>query len=139
MASYSDITTLVTSGGTITFNAASGNTYHIDPQSSTGLDAVKLRKPVDHKGQTDGYIRHRGFEEGDRILLAGVIVADTVSNRNAMMTALKTALTSIKGTTDGTLNFGDGSSLSVQWDVGVEFPRWSAHVVRFVFGLVTET
>lgn len=138
MASYSDITTLVTPGGTITFNAATGNTYHVDPLSSSGLDAVKLRKPIDHKGQTDGYIRHRGFEEGDRIVLAGVIVADTVANRDAMMTSLKTALASIKAT-DGTLNFGASGALSVQWDVGIDFPRWSAHVVRFVFGLVTET
>lgn len=138
MASYSDITTLVTSGGTITFNAATGNTYLIDPLASDGLDDVKLRKPVDHKGQTDGYIRHRGFEEGDRILLAGVIVADTVTNRDAMMTNLKTALASIKST-DGTLNFGSGASRLVQWDVGIQFPRWSASTVRFVFGLVTET
>lgn len=138
MASYSDITTLVTTGGTITFNAATGNTYLIDPQASTGLDAVKLRKPVDNKGQTDGYIRHRGFEEGDRILLSGVIVADTVANRNAMMANLTTALAATK-VSDGTLNFGAGGALSVQWDVGVDFPRWSASVVRFIFGLVTET
>lgn len=138
MASYSDITTLVTAGGTITFNAATGNTYLVDPLASTGLDAVKLRKPVDHKGQTDGYIRHQGFEEGDRILLSGVIVADTTANRDAMIGSLKTALASIKSS-DGTLNFGTSTALSVQWDVGVDFPRLSANVVRFVFGLVTET
>lgn len=138
MASYSDITTLVTGGGTITFNAATGNTYLLNPQACSGLDAVKLRKPIDEKGQTDGFLRHQGFEEGERILLSGVLIVDTVANRNTMMANLKTALRSIKAT-DGTLNFGAGGSLSVQWDVGIDFPIWSVSVKGFVFGLVTET
>lgn len=138
MASYSDITTLVTGGGTITFNAVSGNTYLLDPLSCDGLDEVRLRKPIDNKGQTDGFIVHDGFEEGLHLVLAGVIVADTTANRNTMMTSLKTALRSIKSTT-GTLNFGAGGSISVEWELGIDFPVWSANVRRFMFGLVAVT
>lgn len=138
MASYSDITTLVTGGGTITFNAASGNTYHMDPAACSGLDGVKLRKPFDDAGQTDGFIVHDGFEEGLHLLLSGVIVADTVANRNTMMGNLKTALRSIK-TTTGTLNFGAGGAISVEWEIGLDFPVWSANVRRFTFGLIAAT
>jgi hypothetical protein len=138
VASYSDITTLVTGGGTITFNAATGNTYLIEPGRSSGLDGVVVDKPIDPKGQTDGFLRHAGFEQGSHLLIAGVLVADTVANRNTMMSNLKTALRSIVDT-DGTLNFGAGGSLSVQWEVGVDFPIWSGGVKGFVFGLVTES
>lgn len=138
MASYSDITTLATGGGTITFNASSGNTYHLDPARCTGLDGVKLRKQVDDKGQTDGFIIQNGFEEGLHLMLAGVIVADTVANRNTMISNLKAALRSIDSTT-GTLSFGAGGSISVEFEVGVDFPTWGGPVKGFVFGLIAET
>lgn len=138
MASYSDITTLATSGGTITFNAATGNTYLLDPAACTGLDGVVLDKVIDPKGQTDGFIIHDGYEDGLHLLLSGVIVADTVANRNTMIANLKTALRSIKSTT-GTLSFGAGGTITVEWEVGVDFPTLGSNVKRFVFGLVAET
>lgn len=138
MASYSDITTLVTGGGTITFNAASGNTYLLDPARCSGLDGVRLRKPFDPRGQTDGFIVHQGFEEGLHLVLAGVLVADTIANRNTMIADLKTALRSIKATS-GTLNFGAGGSISVQWEVGLDFPVWNGFVKGFTFGLIAAT
>jgi hypothetical protein len=138
MASYSDITTLVTGGGTITFNATNGNTYLIEADASSGLDGVQLDKPFDPKGQTDGFLVHDGFENGLHLLLSGILVVDTVANRNTMMTNLKTALRSIK-TTPGTLNFGSTASISVEWEIGIDFPIWSGNVKRFVFGLIATT
>lgn len=138
MASFSDITTLVTGGGTITFNAASGNTYMIDPNASTGLGMGAVRAPIDNKGQTAGYILHNFFEEGTHFVLSGIIVADTVANRNTMMDNLKAALRSIL-TTTGTLNFGSGATASVKCDVACDFPNQSAMLKGFVFGLVSAT
>ena len=139
MPGYSDITTLVTSGGTITFNASTGNTYLIDPAQCRGLIGTgEIRNPVDDRGQTDGFLLHDFFEKGARGVLGGVIVADSVANRNTMQDSLKTALRSIK-TTTGTLNFSGGSSLAVQFDLACDFPVWSGPVKGFIFGLVSAT
>lgn len=138
MASYSDITTLVTGGGTITFNALTGETFLLDPGNCAGLDGVKLRKPVDNKGQTDGFIVHPGFEEGLHLVIAGVVIADSVASRDSMMGGLKTALRSIKSS-NGTLNFGSSPSISVQWEVGLDFPHLGGTYKRFTFGLVAES
>lgn len=136
MPGYSDITTLVTGGGTITFNAATGNTYLVDPGRCSGIIGTgEIRNPVDDKGQTSGFLLHDFFEKGARGVIGGVIVADTVANRNTMQETLKTALRSIL-TTTGTLNFSGGSSLAVQFELGCDFPVWSAHVKGFQFGLV---
>jgi hypothetical protein len=139
MPGYSDITTLVTGGGTITFNAATGNTYLIDPARCSGLIGTgEIRNPVDNRGQQSGFLLHDFFEKGARGVLAGVVVADSVANRNTMQDNLKTALRSIL-TTTGTLNFSGGSSLAVQFELGCDFPVLSAHVKLFQFGLVAAT
>lgn len=139
MPGYSDITTLVTGGGTITFNAASGNTYLVDPARCSGLIGTgQIRNPVDDRGQQSGFLLHDFFEQGARGTVGGVIVADTVANRNTMQDTLKTALRSIL-TTTGTLNFSGGASLAVQWELGCDFPALSAHVKLFQFGLVSAT
>lgn len=137
MPGYSDITTLVTGGGTITFNAATGNTYLIDPQRCTGLIGTgEVRNPVDDRGQQSGFLLHDFFEKGGRGVIAGVIVADSDANRNTMQESLKTALRSIL-TTTGTLNFSGGASLAVQFELGCDFPMLSANVKLFQFGLVS--
>lgn len=137
MAGYSDITTLVTPGGTITFNAATGNTYLIDPSRCSGfIGTGQVRNPVDHRGQTSGYILHDFFEEGARGVLAGVIVADTTANRNTMQDALKAALRSIL-TTTGTLTITGLGSVAVQFELGLDFPMIGANVKGFQFGLVS--
>jgi hypothetical protein len=137
VASYSGITTLVTGGGTLTFNAATGNTYLIDPGRCSGFGMGQVRAPIDDRGQISGYILHDFFEEGTHFLLGGVIIADTVANRDTMEASMKTALRSILVPT-GTLNFTGGSA-AVKCDIGVDFPSISAHVKGFVFGLVTAT
>ena len=135
MAGYNDITTLVTGGGTITFNATSGNRFVIDPARCSGLIGTgEIRNPVDDRGQQDGFLIHDFFEKGARGVLGGVIVADTVANRNTLQSNLKTALRSIL-TTTGTLNFTSGS-LAVQFDLGLEFPHVAGIMKGFQFGLV---
>jgi hypothetical protein len=136
MPGYSDITTLVTPGGTITFNAATGNTYLIDPARCSGLIGTgEIRNPTNDRGQTDGFIVHARFERGARGVLGGVIVADSVANRNSMQDSLKAAVRSIK-TTTGTLNFSGGSSLAVSFDIAADFPVLVGHHKLFVFGLI---
>ncbi len=137
MPGYSDITTLVTGGGTLTFNAATGNTFLLDPSRCTGIIGTgEIRNPVDKKGQTSGYILHDFLEGGGRGVLGGVIVVDTVANRNTMQDELKTKLRTIL-TTTGTLNFSGGATLAVKFELGCDFPVISAHIKGFQFGLVS--
>lgn len=140
---YSDITTLVTPGGTLTFNAASGDTYFIAPGSSTGLGMRKVRAPIDNKGQTDGYILHDFFLEGRHLLIAGEMLirsssteAGVVAARNTLADAMVTALASIIRAT-GTLNFGAGGPYTVKCDMAADFP--GTFQKGFVFGLVSAT
>ena len=133
MPGYSDITTLVTGGGTITF----GTTYLIDPQRCSGLIGTgRVRNPVDDRGQQSGFLLHDFFEEGGRGVVGGVIDVASTAARDTAETNLKTALRSIL-TTTGTLNFSGGSSLAVQWELGCDFPVWSGIVHGFLFGLVS--
>lgn len=139
MPGYSDITTLVTPGGTITFNAASGDTYFVDPFKCSGLIGTGgIRNPVDDRGQTSGFLVHTFFEEGARGVIAGLIKTDDVATRESMQTALKTALRSIL-TTTGTLNFSGGASLAVKFELGLDFPHIQGIAKGFQFGLVGAT
>ena len=136
MAWASDITTLVTPGGTITFNAASGNTYMVDPDKCSGFGMAAVRAPIDDKGQASGYILHPFYESGTHLVVGGIIIADTTTNRDSLEGSLKTALRSILAA-DGTINWGAGASLTVRCDVGCDFPRVSAILHGFIFGLVS--
>jgi hypothetical protein len=136
---YNDITTLVTGGGTITFNSVSGlGAFYIDPGRSSGLGMPKVRAPIDNAGQTDGYILHDFFLEGKHILLAGTVVATsgTTSDRDSLCEDLEQALTSIIRTT-GTLNCGGSVALTVKCDIAADFPQVGATTKGFVFGLVS--
>jgi hypothetical protein len=140
---YSDITTLVCSGGTLTFNELTGDTYAIDPARSSGLDMPRVRAPIDNKGQTDGYILHDFFKEGRHVVLGGVLVvrssgteAGYLSARDALLDDLVAKLSTAL-TATAALNFGTGSPLTVKCDVGAEFS--GAVQKSFVFGLVSAT
>lgn len=139
MPSYSDITTLVTPGGTITFNAASGPpTYFIDPARCSGLIGTgEIRNPVDDKGQTSGFLIHTFFEKGARGVIGGQLHALTTVDRETLKANLKAALRSIL-TTTGTLNFSGGASLAVRFELGCDFPHISGIAYGFQFGLVAE-
>ncbi len=138
---YRNITTLVTPAGTLTFNAASGDRYLIDPARSSGLGMPKVRSPIDNKGQTDGYLLHDFFLEGRHLLLAGDMAIDSatteagvVTARDALASDMETKLTSILRAT-GTLNFSAGSALTVKCELGVDFS--GVWLKSFVFGLVS--
>ena len=134
----SDISTLVTPGGTLTFNAASGNTFMTDPDKCSGFGMGNVRNPIDNKGQASGYIIHPFFEEGSHLAIGGAVIADTTANRDTMEANMKAALRSILSA-DGTLNFSSGGSATVRCDVGCDFPRISGVLHGFVLGLVTAT
>jgi hypothetical protein len=139
VASYSDITSVVTSTGTLTLNAASGaQRWFVDPTQSSGLDDVQLRKPQDFRGQTDGLLLHDAFEEGMHIVLAGLLLCETEADKAAMIATTKSVLRGAK-TSAGSLNFGSAGSVSVEWELGVSFPHIAGDLRGFRFGLVVAT
>lgn len=137
---WSDMTTLVTPGGTLTHNAASGDTYFVAPRDSRGLGMGEIRNPLDDKGQTDGFILHDFFEKGAVLVPAGTILArsDTVgtAGADALMAAMVTALRSILRAT-GTLNFASGAALTVKCYIAPEFPTIEGDLKGFRYGLVS--
>jgi len=140
---YSDITTLVTPAGTLTFNAATGDTYWVDPKRSSGLGMGEIRNPTDDKGQTDGSILHDFFERGQQLLLAGdlrvrsaVTESGYVSARDVLSGSMVTKLRSILRAT-GTLNFGSGATVICKCNLKADFPALEGVAKGFVFGLVS--
>lgn len=139
MPGFSDIDTLTTPGGVLTFNAATGNTFHIDPARSAGLGSGEIRAAIDDQGQQSGYILHpEWFEKGSQFLLGGVISVDTVANRNSMQAEMKSKLRTILSA-NGTLHFTTGESVTVRWNMGCDFPHISGPLKGFVFGVVSAT
>lgn len=137
---WSDITTLVTPAGTLTFNEATGDTYYVDPKRSSGLGMGEIRAPIDDKGQTDGFILHDFFEKGAMLLIGGLILARTdttgVTGADTLISEMVTRLRSILRAT-GTLNFGSGAALTVKCNVKPDFPSGVGDEKGFVFGLVS--
>lgn len=139
--SYNQITTLTTPGGTITFNAASGDTLLIDPAACSGLGVSSIRAPIFNKGQTDGYNILPFFEEGQHLVLAGIIRIESASTESGIVTARNTILTSTRSAlktilrADGTLNFSTGDTVTVRCEqlVGAS----GAWLKNFVLGLVS--
>lgn len=137
---WADLTTLVTPAGTITHNAASGDTFFVDPKRSSGLGMGEIRAPVDDKGQTDGFILHDFFEKGAVLLVGGIVLARTdatvVTGRDALMADMVTKLRSILRAT-GTLNFGSGAALTVKCNLRPDFPTVEGTLKSFIYGLVS--
>lgn len=137
---WSDLTTLVTPGGTLTHNAAAGDTYFIDPRRSTGLGMGEIRDPMDDKALTDGFILHDFFERGAMLVVAGEVLArsDTTgtAGADALMAAMTSALRSILRAT-GTLNFGSGATLTVKCRLKADYPTIEGDLKGFIYGLVS--
>jgi len=141
--SYSDISTCVTSAGTFTFNAASGDTIILDPDACSGLGTSGVRTSIFNRGQTSGYNFAAAFlEEGQHLVLAGTVLvrsasteAGYVTARDAVLTDLRTKMKSALGA-DATLTIG-GDSLVVRCE---HLPEQSGGFVkRVVLGLVSAT
>lgn len=141
--SYSDITGIVTPAGTISLNAASGDTFFVDPTRSDGLGDSRLRTTIIDRGQTDGYTLLPSFEEGQHIALGGVALirsaaleAAYVAARDAMLIDARTKLKSILGA-NGTLTFASSSSLTVRCEMLIKAS--GAFEKDFLLGLVSAT
>lgn len=137
--SYTKITTLVTPGGTITFNASGADTLWLDPTASRGLGDFEARAPVDPRGQSDGFLLHPFFLPGAVLLLTGVFhivsagdEAGYVTARDSLMNGTYTKLKSAAATTTSTLNFTGGATIS-----GLKVRR-SAFSGGFVKGFTVE-
>ena len=141
--SYSLIDTLVTSGGTVSFNDETGNTLTVVPGRSTGLGMPKVRPAIYPKGQTDGFILGEFHLEGLHLVLAGeILIRSVVTPMSAVVTAREAlianaiaACTAIAGAATGSLNFVGGYSLPVKCDVA--FEPLGAFQKDYVFGLVS--
>lgn len=141
---YSAVYTLTDGTHTVTLNAASGDTFLVDPTLSTGLDMPPVRANVDNKPQTDGGIVHNAFLGPRHITFTGMLYirsastdAGVVAARNTLETSLETVLRGILRA-DGTLSYtptgGSAVSLTVRCDMGATFT--GGFVKQFSFGLV---
>ena len=137
MAEYSSPMTLTTPAGTITFTGAAGDRYYVDPEGCSGLDMAPVRIVIDEKPQTDGGIVHPSKKGARHVVIAGLLLSDTVAGRNALEAALTAALESLDDA-DGTLAWtptgGTLHSLAVRCDVPASYP--GPNQKRFIFGLV---
>lgn len=122
---WSDITTLTTPAGTLTFNEATGDTYFVDPGRSDGLGMGEIRNPIDDRGQQSGFLLHEFFEKGAVLLVAGTVLARTdttgITGADALMSDMVTKLRSTLAST-GTLNFGSGAAITGKLYGRVKFP-----------------
>ena len=148
--SYSDITTITSSGGTIQCNGSATDSLVIDAVRSTGLGGRQKRAPISNRGQTHGYILHGVFRKGMHIVLVGLIDIRSSATEAGYMTARDSFIGTVQAVLDGmdafgatgTVNFGSGGSLTVKNDTGYDFPRASDRgpmAVMAQFGLVTAT
>ena len=139
---WSDLTTLVTPVGTLTFNEATGDTYFVDPARSSPLGAGQAEGAIDPKGQTDGSLVHSFFENGALLVPAGVIVARTdttgQAGADALMADMTTKLRAILRA-NGTLNFGSGAALTVRCNQLPSYPGLGGNLKGFIFGVVSES
>jgi hypothetical protein len=117
--SYSKITTLVTPGGTITFNATGADTLLLDPEGCRGLGDFDARAPVDPRGQTDGFLLHPFFLPGAVLLLIGLFhivssgtEAGYIAARDSLMDGTYSKLKSAAASTTSTLNFTGGATIA---------------------------
>jgi hypothetical protein len=117
--SYTKITTLVTPGGTITFNATGADTLYLDPGNCRGLGDFDVRAPVDPRGQTSGFLLHPFFLPGAELLLVGIFEiissgteAGYVAARDSLMDGTYSKLKSAAATSTSTLNFTGGATIS---------------------------
>lgn len=144
MAEWNAPATLTTPGGTVTFNAATGDTYLHDPGSCQGLDMAEVRAPIDNAPQTDGGLVHNFFLGprhvtlgGELLVRTGTTEASTATARNVLEAALTAACLSIiraDGTYSWTPTGGALHTITVRCDIPVNYP--GGFLKTYLFGLV---
>jgi|SRR5579862_466926 len=141
MAEYNAPASLITPGGTITFNGDTPPAYLHDQSVCAGLDGAPARTTVDPKSVTDGGIWHRSFKAAREVTIGGVFVIDAVTDAVTLEDNLLAACDSIFGDpgVTGTYQWmpSDGStrSITVRCDI---LPTFSgpAYQKKYTFGLV---
>lgn len=133
-----DLQTLSTPAGVLTFNSDSGGlALWVDPGQSTGLGTGEVRAAIDDQSGQSGFILHpEWYETGSSFVIVGVIDAESVAIRDAAMLSMKQKLRSILSAT-GTLSFGSAGSVTVRWNLGLDFPHLSGILKGFRFGIVS--
>lgn len=137
MAQYSATFTLVTPWGTITLNGGTSPYYYVDPDNCSGLDMEPVRIVVDDKPQAAGGIVHPGLYGPRYVVLSGLLIFGTDSERTVLEDNLTNALKSIvaaNGSLQWTPTGGTSRTLTVRCDIGASYP--GASNKKFVFGLV---
>jgi hypothetical protein len=104
---WNDVITLVTPGGTITFNQTGvADYYWLLPSQCSGLDQAPIRRTVYDKPQDRGAITFPGTSGARPIVIVGDVVAQSgIATSDSMLAALLTACESLVGAT-GTLTHG---------------------------------
>lgn len=142
--------TLVTGSGTIVFNdgALGDGVDKYWLEQIQGLDGPAIRAPVDLVPFGDGGLIHTFRKGPRRVIFDGMLLMESSTSqaacqeiRNNLSWDLKDALASIL-TTAGTLSWtptGEpAQSLSVYYEVGVDFPYSNNYMVQnFSFGLIS--
>jgi hypothetical protein len=150
MADIQTTYTLTTGSGTIVFNNGQlgDGTDKYWLNSINGLDGPVIRNPVDLVPFGDGGLIHTFRKGPRRVVMDGLLwiessrlESDCQELRNDLADDLKVALASIL-TTAGTLAWTpegeSGQSLSVYYDIGVDFPYSNDYRLQnFSFGLVS--
>ena len=141
--SYGLIDTLTSAGGVMSFNDPTGDTFHVDPERSTGLEMPKVRPAKWPKGQANGNILGRFHLEGLAPLLAGDIVVRSVTDEAAMLAKREemcvnavSVLSAMLAST-GTLAFVGGYTLACKCEIA--FTPTGKWFKSYVFGLVSES
>ena len=93
---------LTTPAGTLTFNAASGDRYHLT--GVAGMDAADLRGGGGILSQRDGGIAGSRFQQPLFITIEGVFVAGTEAGRTTLEKNMRAYLRSLHRA-DGTLTY----------------------------------
>ncbi len=144
--------TLVTPGGTISFNLGTlkDGTDKYWLQNISGLDGPSIRAPVDNVPYGDGGIVHDFWMGPRHVVFEGVLVTESVGfpsvgnacieAQNGMEDDLRSALETILRA-DGTLSWtplGLGArSLTVRYEQTLECTAIEAYAVKqFTFGLI---
>lgn len=146
MAEYNAPATLDTDGGTITFNAATGDTGIHDAANCTGLDQAPVRVTVADKPQTAGGMWQPFLAGPRRVVLAGEIVIRSAGDNDGYLgavadweAALVAALESTYDQDDATYAWqasnGDTYTITVRCELPAVFTG-DVPGKRYQFGLV---
>lgn len=113
---WSEEQTLTTAGTDITFNAAAGDLWFLDPEQCSWTPDIRLT--VDDAPRADGAIIFPPLKGAGHLRLAGRMLpsTDTAAARDSMAAAMRSAADALMGA-DGTYTHPTRGSLTVRLEV----------------------